>query len=103
MDPRGEERAALPRVGSYWGNKRARLGVCPKAAAWHALTKLRIQVQCLIMRRYEARWKPFERRHGVNDPRNNAPLGSGPGSGGPGNRPSRPQFSGRAWLIMLVV
>src|SRR5437763_13602180 len=39
----------------------------------------------------------------MNDPRNNAPLGGGPGPGGPGNRPPRPQFSGRAWLIMLVV
>src|SRR5919199_1238335 len=47
---------------------------------------------------YKAGWKPFERRPRVNDPRNNAPLG-----GGPGNRPPRPQFSGRAWLVMLVV
>src|SRR5437764_12984839 len=39
----------------------------------------------------------------MNDPRNNAPLGGGPGSGGPGSRPPRPQFSGRAWLVMLVV
>ena len=38
----------------------------------------------------------------MNDPRNRAPLEGGPGPGGPGSRPPRPQFSGRAWLIMLV-